>query len=144
MLYQNDPEWKDEPLNNSSETIGTVGCLLTALCNVNNKLNRLFITPIDLNRELIKYSGYTNDNYIIWAIVEHILGLDIVHHYKDDVEYSVNDNFIVNYINQGCGHFTNLVSKHGSCYTVFDVWSNKIQNKTDIRRVVKICKKGLL
>ena len=142
MLYQNDPKWKDAPLNNSKETIGSVGCLLTALCNINNILNDTFITPIELDRQLILYNGYTNDNYIIWSVVEHILDLEIVHHYTGEIEYSVDDYFIVNYLNEGYGHFTNLLSKHGTCHTVFDVWSNQIRNKTDIRRVVKVCKKN--
>ena len=142
MLYQNDPKWKDKPLNNSNETIGSVGCLLTALCNINNIVNDRYFTPIDLNRELIFCNGYTNDNLIIWSVVEHILNLGIVHHYTDEIEYSSDDYYIVNYINHGYGHFTNLLSNHGSCYKVFDVWNNQIRNKIDIRRVVKVCKKS--
>ncbi len=140
MYYQNDPKWKNEPLNNSSETIGSVGCLLTGLTNISNMVNDKLIAPTDLNRELISKKGYTDDNYIIWSVVSEILNLDIEHHYTGDIEYSTKDYFIVNYINQGYGHFTNLISKHGGCYTVFDVWNNQIRNKTDIRRVVKVSK----
>jgi len=142
MLYQNDPKWKDAPLNNSKETIGGVGCLLTSLCNINNMVNNKDCTPVDLDRDLMLFNGYTADNLIIWSVVEHILNLDIVHHYTGEIEYTIKDYFIVNYINHGYGHFTNLISKHGSCYTVFDVWNNKIRNKTDIRRVVKVCKRA--
>jgi hypothetical protein len=142
MFYQNDPLWKDKSLNNSSETIGSVGCLLTSLCSINNLINDNKITPIDLDRDLILYNGYTNGNLIIWAVVEHILNLEIVHHYKGDIDYSLNDFYIVNYINYGYGHFTNLISKKGKEYNVFDVWDNHYRNNMDIRRVVKVSKKG--
>jgi hypothetical protein len=100
------------------------------------------MTPIDLNRELILNKGYTGDNYIIWSVVSEILDLEIDHHYTGDIEYSINDYFIVNYINNGYGHFTNLISKKGDEYNVFDVWDNNYRTKTDIRRVVKVSKKG--
>ncbi len=140
MLYQNDKRWKDEPLNDSTETIGSVGCLVTSLCNINNIVNDNKITPPELNRKLILYNGYTDENYIIWSVVEHILGVEIIHNYTGKIEYSLNAFYIVNYLNPKIGHFTNLISKHGSSHIVFDVYSNQIRNKTDIRRVVRVCK----
>ena len=142
MFCQNDPLWKDKSLNNSKETIGGVGCLLTSLSNISNLANSKTITPIDLNRELILYNGYTNDNLIIWSIAEKVLDLKIIHYYTGDIEYTLNDFYIVNYINYGYGHFTNLISKKGGEYNVFDVWDNHYRTKTDIRRVIKVCKKS--
>lgn len=142
MFYQNDDRWKNVKLNNSNETIGSVGCLLTALTNIYNDIYCQHITPEDINRELIIYNGYTSDNLIIWSAVEHILKLKIVHHYTDDIFYSTHDYFIVNYLNYGVGHFTNLISKRRDNFEVFDVWDNKVKTKNakDIRRVVKVCK----
>jgi len=142
MFYQNDPIWKDKSLNNSKETIGSVGCLLTSLCNIYNLINDKKITPIDLNRDLILYNGYTNDNLIIWSVVEKILNLNIYHYYNGEIEYSLNNFYIVNYLNHGYGHFTNLISKKENEYNVFDVWDNQFKTKTNIRRVIKVCKKN--
>jgi len=139
MYYQNNPKWKDKPLNNSVMTIGQVGCLLTALCNVYLEKNPdCPLTPSDLNTLLIKNKGYTQNNLIIWSVASEILDMDIQHIYTGEIEYDVNAFYIVNFLNFGVGHFTNLISKDGDKYYIYDVWDDTFRVIDKPRRLVKI------
>ena len=138
MHYQNNPKWKNKPLNNSQMTIGEVGCLLTAICNIYNLRNCHNITPEDLNSYLIKNKGYTESNLIIWSVVEEFLDAKIQHYYTGEVEYSLNCFYIVNFLNYGVGHFTNLIKKEGEKYYIYDVWDDKFKIIDKPRRLVKI------
>lgn len=136
---QNDIRWKDKPLNNSLNAIGEVGCLLTSLVNIYKiRHPEIDITPFSFNRGLIEHDGYTKDNYIIWAVVEKLLDVKIEHIYTGVIEYDVNSYYIVNFLNFGCGHFTNLVSKKDNDYNIFDVWDGKYKTITTPRRFVKV------
>ena len=139
MYYQNDPKWKHKKLNNSAMTIGEVGCLLTALCNVYLEKNPdCPITPPDLNTLLIKNNGYTDNNLIIWSAVSEILDMEIQHMYTGEIEYDVNAFYIVNFLNFGVGHFTNLVKKEGDICYIYDVWNDTFRAIDKPRRLVKI------
>ena len=139
MFYQNDRRWAGLPINNSSETIGSVGCLLTSLCNI--AIDRdcdIDIDPEILNQMLIDNNGYTSGNLIIWSVVSELLGVEIDHIYTGKIDYDINAYYIVNFLNPTVGHFTNLLSKHGDNYNIYDVWDDKRKTILKPRRVVKV------
>jgi len=139
MYYQNDPKWKNIPLNNSEMTIGEVGCLLTSLCNsAYLRHPSIKITPDELNKELTNSKGYTENNLIIWAVASRLLGAEIDHNYKGQIEYDSNSFYIVNFLNFGVGHFTNLIKKECEKYYIYDVWDDKFKVIDKPRRLVKV------
>jgi hypothetical protein len=140
MMYsQNNKIWKHEPLNKSDNTIGEVGCLLTSLVNIYKiKHPDSIMTPLYLNALFVEKNGYTKDNYIIWSVVETILDVEIQHIYTGEIEYNINSFYIVNFLNFGSGHFTNLLSYENSEYNIFDVWDGTYKTISTPRRLVKV------
>lgn len=62
---QIDPRWKSDSLGNTSDTMGSDGCLVTAaamaLTNLGFQTN-----PQDLNERLTQTKSYTNRGWLIW------------------------------------------------------------------------------
>ncbi len=139
MLSQNNPSWKLNPINESKNTIGEVGCLLTSLCNAYNiKYPNTPITPLHLNTALIDNNGYTIENYIIWGVAEKVINAKIEHIYTGTVEYDMNAFYIANFLNFGSGHFTNVISKDDNKYNIFDVYDGEYKKIPTPRRLVKV------
>ena len=139
MFFQNDKRWAGLSLNKSSETIGSVGCLLTALCNIAIERDPdIEINPELLNIRLIENNGYTKGNLIIWSVVEDLLDVHIDHIYTGDIDYDIDTYYIVNFLNPTTGHFTNLLSKHGDKYNIYDVWDDTKKTISKPRRIVKL------
>lgn len=141
LLYQNDELWKNEKLGNTKLTIGSHGCLLTSLTNIYNQKYRQDKTPDQFNRELIQNNGYTKDGLIIWDTAKKLLECDRIDiNYKGVIDYDMYNYFIVNYLNFGYGHFTNLIEKSNNDFFVFDVYDNKnkLKKVNEIRRVIKV------
>src|SRR5690606_39995150 len=55
-LYQNDDTWKNIPLGNSKETIGSWGCLLTSVTMILNGIG-YNETPETVNEKMKKVGG---------------------------------------------------------------------------------------
>lgn len=76
MYGQTDTRWKNEKLGNSTKadgTIGNIGCTVTAICNLHNRLFGTDMTPSYLNK-LFKDNGvYVPDapgySIVLWANV---------------------------------------------------------------------------
>ena len=142
MHTQRDPRWRDTPLGESGVTIGSHGCLLTAIanaCNIAHREERH--TPETLNELLIERSGLSRRGLIIWSRVEEALDCTCHTHYTGEIE---GGHYIVNFLANGVGHFTNLVSRADDYYTVFDVWDGQIKSipAKEIRRIVRIGFRG--
>ena len=136
MYSQNDRRWCNDKLG--TRTIGQIGCLLTSLCNINNLAGREEKHMPDQFNTLFKLnSGYT-ENLIIWAVAEKILKAEIDPWYKGSVEYDINSYYIVNFLNFGSGHFTNLLSKKDKDFYLYDVWNGKNRIIRNPRRIVKV------
>jgi len=67
-FLQNDPEWGEEKIGGSGETIGQVGCTLCSLAMAVSDLGHE-IDPPTLNNNLIAHSGYTGQGWLIWGAV---------------------------------------------------------------------------
>ena len=55
-VYQNDDAWKTTPLGNSSETLGSWGCLLTSVTMMLNGIG-YDETPVTVNEKMKKAGG---------------------------------------------------------------------------------------
>lgn len=62
-LYQNDDQWKTTPLGNSSETIGSWGCLLTSVTMALNGIG-YNETPVTVNQKMKKSGGFQGALFI--------------------------------------------------------------------------------
>ena len=65
---QGDPEWAEEQIGGSGETIGHVGCTLCSVATAVSELGHV-INPSVLNQNLIQHSGYTERGWLIWSVV---------------------------------------------------------------------------
>lgn len=140
MYSQKDPRWADIKIN--IQTLGKVGCLITSLANIYESYHKVILTPVEMLERLKVHKGITRDDLVIWEAVYHALGckkIDI--NYVGDITYGINCYYIVNYINYGTGHFTNLLERISeNRLRVFDVYEGKqeIKRLKEIRRVVRI------
>lgn len=62
-LYQNDDTWKNTPLGNSSQTIGSWGCLLTSVTMMLNGIG-YNETPVTVNDKMKKAGGFQGALFI--------------------------------------------------------------------------------
>jgi hypothetical protein len=62
-LYQNDDTWKNTPLGNSSQTIGSWGCLLTSVTMMLNGIG-YNETPVTVNDKMKKAGGFQGPLFI--------------------------------------------------------------------------------
>ncbi len=62
-LYQNDEKWKNTPLGNSNETIGSWGCLLTSVTMMLNGIG-YNETPETVNEKMKKAGGFQGAFFI--------------------------------------------------------------------------------
>ena len=71
-LYQNDDQWKNTALGNSSETIGSWGCLMTSVTMILNGIG-YSETPVTVNEKMKKAGGFQGALFIpsvlpyVWA-----------------------------------------------------------------------------
>ena len=65
---QGDPEWSEEKIGGSGETIHRVGCTLCSVAMAVSDLGHE-INPSVLNRNLIDNGGYTDRGWLVWGAV---------------------------------------------------------------------------
>ena len=140
MLHQNDNRWKDKPLNGSQTiTIGSHGCLLTSLCNIyNHHAQQQIYTPLSLDKKLKEIKGYTDGNLIIWSAIETVFNCKCIPWFTDNIDYSLRDYYIANFLHFGTGHFTNIVFADSKAVRIYDVWDDQEKLIDYPRRVVKV------
>ena len=69
VYSQIDPKWRDEPLGITGRTLGSDGCLITALAMglANYAINQ---NPKEVKEKVELYDGVTNDGYLVWSSIE--------------------------------------------------------------------------
>lgn len=67
QLSQRDPQWRNQQLGSSSTTIGSHGCLITAIAMATN------LTPPEVNDRLNSVGGYQNGNLVIWGAINNAI-----------------------------------------------------------------------
>lgn len=80
MYGQTDTRWRNEKLGQSKKadgTIGNIGCTLTAICNLHNRVFGTDMTPSYLNKLFIEKGVYVFDaqgySIVLWGNVQRAL-----------------------------------------------------------------------
>ena len=124
---QNDPQWGNDRIGGSDETMGRVGC--TVCCVAMSLTNHGYsIDPKRLNEDLKKNKGYTKQGWLIWGKVSDItdgkFGVRIPgkpsHKIIDDQLKNGNDVLAKILINKVIPHWVLIVDKDGLEYLAKD------------------------
>lgn len=134
LYKQCDLRWKDIKLAQTNSTLGTAGCLVTAVANIYNLWKGYNITnPTLLNRDL----SFTRSGDLIWSSVEKLLGCKVIFDNNNPRPDQLN---IVKYNFLGGSHFSNLLTFYYDTLVIFDTYDGqiKIKDKDDILRVTTL------
>jgi hypothetical protein len=134
LLTQSDLRWRHIKLANTNSTIGSCGCVITAVANIYNLYKGMEMTnPTILNRDL----DFTRSGDLLWASVERELGCKVIWDNKNPKPEQFN---IVKFNFLGSPHFTNLLTFYNDKYVIYDVYDDevKIKDKDDILRVTTL------
>lgn len=133
---QRDPQWANIPVGTGIQTIGQIGCILTALSDIINT------TPDVVNERLNAVNGFANGNLVIWAkIPEAFPGIQVnrVWSYDNDYVLAHVPNVIVEssaYPIGGRGsHWTNYIGNH----ELKDPWTGTIRPTSDFPNPTGYC-----
>ena len=126
-FLQRDPQWCDDKVGSSIETLGEVGCTVCSVAMAANALGE-HTTPKDLNAALTKNGGYTRDGWLVWGKVGEALGnrveaviADRPSHAGMDRALQHGDYPIVKILLNGIvPHWVVIMGKEGTEYLVRD------------------------
>ena len=85
---QTDPRWAGHRLGHSSDTLGSDGCLVTAVAMAIGNLG-ITADPAQLNRRLTEANAFTPNGWLVWSGVEVATGGRARAVYHDDVSPSL-------------------------------------------------------
>lgn len=124
---QNDPLWRDQPLGNTKENLGGVGC---AVCSVAMAATSLGfpVTPAELNTKLTSSAGFTPDGWLIWSALSKVTNqtIEVVvaaqpTHAGIDAAISRGEFPVIKFIlPSGITHWVVIVGKDGLDYLIRD------------------------
>jgi len=163
MYYQNDNRWKNDimthpPYLNGSkqqkpDTLGTVGCYVTALTNCYNNLNESDLTPADVNENLKRAKAYkymvygkecpiNQESFLMEMMFEKLYSVKI----SDPISvknYIPGKQFICRWnYSKTIGHYSNVTGSNGDNFIVFNVFNNRFEivpkNNIDFLREVTV------
>lgn len=90
---QKDPRWGSDRLGNTSDTMETDGCLVSATAMALGNLG--FETdPGDLNKSLTAVNGYTSNGWLIWSAIDKVTDGQATARYYDEVSNEIIDGCI--------------------------------------------------
>jgi hypothetical protein len=72
-FLQRDPQWREDKLGLSNETLGEVGCTICSVAMAVNALGE-HTSPKDLNVALSKVGGYTSEGWLVWSKIAEVFG----------------------------------------------------------------------
>jgi hypothetical protein len=145
MFYtQVDKKWKDEIMTHPKgqvdpDTIGSVGCYLTAICNI-LKYRGEYLTPNVLNDIIVRNKGYlylydnqtpiNKASYLRIQVLEKLYGFQKTNYRKNKyLLYGVDLFYIgkikVTYNSKTYTHFVNIIRDYADYKLCFDVYSGK-------------------
>jgi hypothetical protein len=134
LFLQRDPQWSNERMGSSKETLGAVGC---TVCSVSMAANALgeHTTPKELNAALSKTGGYTNDGRVVWSKIAEVFGSrvevaisDRPSHADMDRALQRGEHPIVKIFLYGIiQHWVVVVGKEGTEYLVRDPLENNAE-----------------
>lgn len=71
---QDDPQWADDTLGDSSFTMKSSGCLVSCIASAVNMESGDEMTPGELNRLFTEYNVYDREGNIQWSTIDNING----------------------------------------------------------------------
>lgn len=71
---QDDPQWADDALGDSSFTMKSSGCLVSCIASAVSMESRNEVTPGELNRLFTEYKVYDHEGNIQWSAIDNING----------------------------------------------------------------------
>ncbi len=124
---QADPRWHDDPLGNTTDTLGSAGCALTSAAMV-MKWYGVDTDPRKLNAYLTKNGGYVGNGYIVWEKAAELAHGAVVKAYEDlpsyweiDRQLMAGNPVIARLHFPGGGmHFVVIAGKRGFDYLIRD------------------------
>lgn len=90
---QKDPRWAEHRLGNTTDTMGSDGCLVSATAMALGNLG-LETDPGDLNKKLTAAKGYTSNGWLIWSAIDTVTDGRATARYYDDVSNEIIDGCI--------------------------------------------------
>jgi len=116
------------------------GCLLVAMTNIIRQVHEENIRVSDIDNILDFNSGYTQEGYIRWNVLEDCFNFKHVKHDKDKfgrIEFSSDSNkfWIVQTEYGTTGHFSEVIDHVGDTVFFFDSYNgekNHVQKKNCI------------
>ena len=123
---QADPRWHNDPLGDTTDTLGRTGCAVTSAAMV-LKSYGVDTDPRRLNLYLNSHRGYVGDGYLVWEKAAD-LGQGVKKAYEDlpsywriDWQLIKGNPVIVRLHLQGGGmHFVVIAGKRGFDYLILD------------------------
>jgi hypothetical protein len=123
---QADPRWHEEPLGDTSDTIGRTGCAMTSAAMV-LKSYGVDTDPHRLNAYLTTHHGYVGTGYIVWEKAAK-LGTNVKKAYEDLPSYWRIDRQLMKgnpvivrlHLSGGGTHFVVIAGKRGFDYLILD------------------------
>jgi len=124
---QRDPRWAKASLGQTTDTMGSDGCLVTATAMALENLG--FTTnPQDLNQRLTRTKSYTKNGWLIWDGIRRVTDGRAVATYHDTVNAQVIDQCMADgqyplvqfYLPNGRSHWAMIVRHDGRGYHMRD------------------------
>ena len=124
---QADPQWHDDPLGATKDTLGQTGCAVASAAMV-LKWYGVDTDPKRLNQYLTEHQGYEGDGYIIWEKAAELGNGALEKAYEDSPSYwridrqlMAGNPVIVRLHFPGGGmHFVVIAGKRGFDYLIVD------------------------
>ncbi|WP_409432692.1 hypothetical protein ACJ3XI_10850 [Litorimonas sp. RW-G-Af-16] len=125
--YQKDKRWENERLGNTSDTMGTDGCLVTATAMALANLG-FQTTPSDLNKRLTAENSFTSRGWLIWDGIRKVTDGRARAIYHDRVDDTTIQSCLMNgdyplvqfYLPNGRSHWAMIVSQTERGYRMRD------------------------
>ncbi|HEX4086134.1 MAG TPA: C39 family peptidase [Chthoniobacteraceae bacterium] len=124
---QGDPRWHDDPLGNTSDTLGQTGCAVSSAAMV-LKSYGIDTDPQRLNQYLTTHGGYVGTGYLVWEKAAELGHGSVEKAYEDlpsywriDRELMRGNPVIVRlHFPSGMTHFVVIAGKRGYDYLIRD------------------------
>ncbi|MDB2437471.1 hypothetical protein N9W89_02030 [Hellea sp.] len=124
---QKDPRWSSERLGNSSDTMGTDGCLVTATSMALANLG--FVTnPSDLNARLTQTDSFTPRGWLIWDGIRKVTAGEAEAVYHTEASEGIINScmrqgqypLVQFYLKSGRSHWAMITKRDGRGYHMRD------------------------
>jgi len=135
---QKDPRWAGDRLGNTSDTMETDGCLVSATAMALGNLGH-DIDPGELNTKLTQVDGYTSQGWLIWSAIDKVTNNTATARYYDEV----SDEVINECIADGFYPLARFILPNGrSHWSVIIRWVSYARTASPIRTAPHLSARG--